>query len=106
MISRQWRGMARPEQAAAYELHLLTATFPALQSIAGFVDATLLRRSVPGGVEFLVVTQWTSLSAIQRFAGADAEAAVVPEAVQAMMLDYDRRARHFEVVGRWRAAQP
>jgi hypothetical protein len=44
------------------------------------------------------VTHWTSLDAIQSFAGADAEVAVVPANVQRMMLEYDRRARHFEVV--------
>lgn len=49
-------------------------------------------------MEFLVVTRWRSLDAIRRFAGADAEIAVVPENVQQMMLDYDRRVAHYEVV--------
>jgi heme-degrading monooxygenase HmoA len=53
---------------------------------------------VGDGAEFLVVTVWESLEAIARFAGADVETAVVPEKVQAMMIEYDRRARHYEIV--------
>jgi heme-degrading monooxygenase HmoA len=98
MISRQWRGLAKRERAAEYVEHLRRDTFPQLASIAGFVDASILRRTLEGGVEFLVVTRWQSLNAIGKFAGADAELAVVPENVQQMMLDYDRRVAHYEIV--------
>ena len=70
--------------------HLRGATFPALRRLPGFVDASILRREVPEGVEFLIVTRWGSLEAIRAFAGANVDAAVVPEAVAAMMVDYDR----------------
>ena len=98
MISRQWRGLARAERAAEYERHLRDETFPALGRIPGFIDASILRRALGTGVEFLVVTRWRSLDAIRAFAGADAEAAVVPSKVQAMMIEYDSRARHYEVI--------
>ena len=98
MISRQWRGLARADQAKAYEDHLRRDTFPALRRIEGFVDASLLRRALPDGVEFLVVTRWISLEAIAKFAGDDVGVAVVPEAVQSMMLEYDRRVAHYEVI--------
>jgi heme-degrading monooxygenase HmoA len=98
MISRQWRGLAKAPQADLYVRHLHTETFPALHSIPGFVGASILRRSVARGVEFLVVTQWESLEAIRAFAGADVETAVVPEKVAEMMIEYDRTVRHYEVV--------
>lgn len=98
MISRQWRGVARADRALDYEQHLLAETFPALERIPGFVDASILKRPVERGVEFLIVTRWQSLDAIRQFAGADETAAVVPPAVVAMMIDYDRRVTHFEVV--------
>ena len=98
MISRHWRGLARAQHADDYAEHLRTETFPQLRTIEGFAGAQLLKRPVEQGVEFLVVTQWDSLAAIQRFAGADAELAVVPEKVQRMMIDYERRVRHYEVV--------
>jgi heme-degrading monooxygenase HmoA len=98
MISRHWRGLANADAAAAYESHLRTETLPALRKINGFVDAAILRRVLPNGVEFLVVTQWESMAAIERFAGVDVDAAVVPENVRAMMVEYDQRVRHYEVV--------
>ena len=98
MISRQWRGLAKHEHAAAYVRHLQAETFPALRRIAGFEGASILRRDVAAGVEFLVVTQWESLAAIGAFAGANAEDAVVPQNVREMMIEYDRTVRHYEVV--------
>lgn len=99
MISRQWRGLARREHAASYVAHLQTETFPAIRRLRGFVNASILRRDVPQGVEFLVVTQWNSLDDIRAFAGDDVENAVVPQKVHDMMVDYDRIVRHYEVVG-------
>ena len=99
MIARHWRGVAKPECAADYIEHLHAETFPAIRRLPGFVNAAILRRPIAEGVEFLIVTQWTSLESIRAFAGDDIEAAVVPEIVQGMMLDYDRVVRHFEVVG-------
>ncbi len=97
MISRHWKGIALPGQAESYASHLRHETFPGLAAIPGFVRATVLCREAEGGTEFLVVTLWESLEAIRAFAGADPEEAVVPAAVRAMMLDYDRRVVHYEV---------
>jgi heme-degrading monooxygenase HmoA len=98
MIARHWSGLAKQEHAAEYVAHLRTQTFPSLTKIPGFIAARILKRSVSEGVEFLIVTEWDSLQAIQRFAGSDAEQAVVPEAVQQMMVRYDRTVRHYEVI--------
>jgi hypothetical protein len=98
MISRQWRGLAKPECAQAYVEHLQAETFPAIRKLPGLVSASILRRAVPEGVEFLIVTQWASLASIRGFAGSNAETAVVPEKAAAMMIDYDRVVRHYEVI--------
>lgn len=98
MISRQWRGLAHANQAQNYVKHLRNETFPTLKGIFGFVDASIFSRAVANGVEFLIETRWDSLEAIIKFAGSDPETAVVPAEVAAMMVEYDRRAKHFEVV--------
>jgi heme-degrading monooxygenase HmoA len=98
VISRQWRGLAQPNQTQNYVKHLRTETFPALRELPGFVGASILSRRLGDGIEFLIVTQWDSLDAIARFAGPDLEAAVVPAKAAAMMIEYDRRVRHFEVI--------
>jgi hypothetical protein len=38
------------------------------------------------------------MDTLAKFSGSDAEAAVVPAKAAEMMIEYDRRARHFEVV--------
>ena len=98
MIARHWRGVAKPSSAQAYLDHLRDHTFPALRKLDGFIDASIFRRPVPEGVEFLVITHWDSLDAIHAFAGNDIEAAVVAPQVQAMMVDYDRTVRHYEAL--------
>ncbi len=98
MISRHWKGIARPTLADRYVSHLENDTFPKLFSLPGFLRATILRREVSEGTEFRIVTVWDSLQAIRAFAGADVEAAVVPDIARSMMVDYDRRAVHYEVV--------
>ncbi|HTP25689.1 MAG TPA: antibiotic biosynthesis monooxygenase [Anaeromyxobacteraceae bacterium] len=100
MISRHWRGLARPDRASDYEQHLREDTFPKLREMQGFLGASILRRQLASGVEYLVVSEWRSLESIAQFAGEDVEAAVVPANVRAMMIEYDSRARHYEVVER------
>ena len=101
MISRHWRGLARRDRADDYVEHLRRETLPALKELRGFVDASVLSREVAEGVEFVVVTRWTSMDAIASFAGPDPEVAVVPPKPAEMMVEFDRRARHFEVL-EWR----
>jgi len=98
VISRHWRGVSKRERAEAYIAHLQAETFPALSRIPGFVRASILKREVDRGTEFQIVTVWESREAIQTFAGQDLEAAVVPAVVRDMMVEFDERVRHYEVV--------
>jgi heme-degrading monooxygenase HmoA len=97
MVSRHWKGIAKREDTDRYVAHLKSDTFPKLASLAGFVRASILRREVASGTEFQVVTIWDSLQAIRAFSGADIEAAVVPPVAEVMMIEFDRRAAHYEI---------
>jgi heme-degrading monooxygenase HmoA len=98
MISRHWRGITKPGEAENYLAHLRRHTFPQLERIGGFRGASILKREVTNGVEFLIVTTWESSEAIRRFAGASLNSAVVPPEAQAMMIEYDKEVVHYEVV--------
>lgn len=98
MISRHWHAIARRERVADYIRHLQSETFPAIARIPGFVSSSIQRREGGRGVELLVVTNWESMDAIREFAGPDPDIAVVPATVQAMMVEFDGRVRHYEVV--------
>jgi heme-degrading monooxygenase HmoA len=97
MVSRHWTGVVKPGRAGDYIAHLQQETFPTLSSIAGFKKASILQRDLPEGTEFLIVTEWESLGAIEAFAGAEATKAVVPPVAQAMMLRFDETVRHYSV---------
>jgi heme-degrading monooxygenase HmoA len=64
VISRQWRGLAQPDQAQNYLKHLRTETFPTVRKLPGFVSTSVLSRRLENGIEFLIVTQWESLCRI------------------------------------------
>ena len=101
MIVRQWRGRTTAADAEAYFRHGTENVFPSLAGLAGHRGAYLLRRTVdgPGGehVEFLAATLWTSLEAVQAFAGPDIDLAVVEPQAKAVLADADRLAAHYEV---------
>ena len=83
MIERHWRGTARPGRADDYVRHLEGETFPHLRDArAASCAPQVLRRDVPDGTEFRVVTTWRSLDAIRAFAGRRRRrSAVVPQVV-------------------------
>ena len=97
-IARHWRGIVRAEAAGEYLEHLRGETFPALSQLRGFLSASIQRRDVPLGVEFLVITNWESIEAIRAFAGSDVEQAVVPQVARHLMVEFETHARHYEVV--------
>ena len=98
MIVRLWRGeAATPANAQAYFEHVTGTVFPALKAIPGHVDAWLLRREVEGRTEFLAMTLWTSLEAIQAFSGGDIGVAIVEPTARAVLSDFDDFARHYDV---------
>ena len=100
MISRHWKGIAKPGRAADYIDHLRSETLPTLSRIPGFVSATILHREVDGGTEFQIVTVWESLKPIKAFVGDDQlDAAVVPQVVREMMVAFDARVVHYEIAG-------
>jgi heme-degrading monooxygenase HmoA len=99
MIERHWNGIAKFQEADNYIKHLLTKTFPHVSGMAGFIKASILKRPVDKGVEFLVVTVWNSIESIKAFAGEQVEVANVPMEAREMMVEFDPTARHYEVVG-------
>ena len=98
MIARVWRGRSTIAQADGYERHAKEMVFPSLRGIPGHRGAYLLRRETDGGIEFLVLTLWDSIEAVRGFAGEDVESAVVEPQARAVLEDFDRFVRHFDVV--------
>jgi heme-degrading monooxygenase HmoA len=97
MIARLWSARTTPALSDSYLQHFTESVRPELRRVTGFLGATVSTRPAPGSVAILVTTYWASFAAIDAFAGPDREAAVVAEEAAALLTDYDKRVRHYEV---------
>jgi heme-degrading monooxygenase HmoA len=100
MVVRFWSArtteLRYPEYLRHFNLHVL----PLLRSKEGFLEARVLAQSDGVVVQFIVETLWTSLKAIEKFAGPDRESAVVAEEAVHLLTSYDHRVQHYEVTVR------
>jgi heme-degrading monooxygenase HmoA len=99
MLCRIWHGWTTPGNADAYERLLRSEIFQGIagRSIPGYRGIELLRHAGSEEVEFVTLMWFDSLEAVQLFAGADYEAAVVPPAARALLSRFDARSTHYEV---------
>jgi heme-degrading monooxygenase HmoA len=98
MIARLWSARTTPALSDRYLSHFEKAVQPRLRELEGFLGATVCARREPHGVEILVTTFWESLAAIDAFVGPDRESAVVADEAAALLTDFDRRVRHYDLV--------
>jgi heme-degrading monooxygenase HmoA len=98
VIARIWKARATPERVREYAAYLKATVVPELTAIAGYEGVSLLQRDSNGTVEVTVITWWHSLEAIRAFAGEAIETAVVHDSAARMLIDFDRRVEHHEVI--------
>jgi heme-degrading monooxygenase HmoA len=70
---------------------------PGISRKKGYRGSYLLRRDAGAEVEFITILLWDSLDDVRAIAGADYEAAVVPEERRRYLSRWDDRAAHFDV---------
>ena len=98
MIGRLWSGRTRTADADAYEQFLRCDLLPQVARLDGSRGAYVMRRDVPGAVDFVTLTLFDSLDAIRNFAGQQEELPVIEPRAAELLSEYDDRVRHFEVV--------
>jgi heme-degrading monooxygenase HmoA len=98
VILRIWRARSIGAGVAGYRRHFETNVLPHLQGLPGFQGATLSQRQAGDAVELMVQTRWDSLEAIQAFADGDIENAVVEPEAREVLIDYDERVAHYEII--------
>jgi heme-degrading monooxygenase HmoA len=102
MICRIWHGWTTPENAAAYERIVRGEVIPGIEKrrIPGFRQIDLLRREAENEVEFTTLMWFDSLDAVRDFVGDDYSVSHVPPAARAVLLRFDERVIHCEVLDR------
>jgi uncharacterized protein YciI/heme-degrading monooxygenase HmoA len=99
-ILRCWSARTTESQLPKYLEHFSHRVLPELRRVPGYLGATVSLRRLASEVEIVVRTTWRSLESIRNFAGPDLEAAVVADQAAALLTDFDRRVRHYEIVVR------
>lgn len=98
MIIRSWKARTTSPLFGDYATHFRQNVLPELKAIDGFIGATLLRENLQNHVNVVVQTRWTSMDAVEAFAGSDVAKAVVEPQAIAALTDYDREVQHFDLV--------
>jgi heme-degrading monooxygenase HmoA len=103
MIARIWSARTTLENWPAYEHHFTKNVVAELREISGYAGAKLLKHEVEARVELTVITFWQSWEAIDAFAGPERKTAVVAPSAAALLIDYDRSVKHYEVAASYTA---
>jgi heme-degrading monooxygenase HmoA len=97
MVVRFWSARTTQVPFPEYLRHFNDHVLPHLRGVDGFLEARVLSQSDGVVVQFIVETLWSSMEAIERFAGQDKEAAVVAVEALHLLTSHDRRVRHYHV---------
>lgn len=103
MIIRAWNGWTTTDDAAAYEELLNGTIAPAIMArdIPGLHELAVLRRADHEEAgHFLTLMTFDDWTAVEKFAGPDATASVVPPAARALLTRHDAHSQHFELLRR------
>ena len=97
MVVRFWSARTTQVRFPEYLCFFRDHVLPHLRSVEGFLEARVLSQSDGVVVQFIVETLWTSMEAVDRFAGPERESAVVAQEAVHLLTSYDRRVRHYEM---------
>jgi uncharacterized protein YciI/heme-degrading monooxygenase HmoA len=96
-ILRRWTARTTEALLPKYLDHFSKNVLPELRRVNGYLGANVSTQLTGSKAEILVETSWRSLDSIRNFAGPDLESAVVAQEAAALLKDFDRRVRHFEL---------
>ena len=98
MIVRTWTAHTTPDRELAYLEQVREVVLPHLREIPGYLGSRFLRRHTKGEVEFLVLTYWESMAAVEALSGGDSSQAYLPPEIAATLERFDHEALQFEVL--------
>jgi heme-degrading monooxygenase HmoA len=101
VVVRTWVGWTAEEKADEYEAYMHQVALGGYTSVPGNLGVLMLRRPADGGrVEFLMVSLWESMQAIQRFAGDDPAIARFYDRDDEFLVERQWQVSHYDVFGR------
>jgi heme-degrading monooxygenase HmoA len=98
VIARTWRGAVRREDADAYAAYVRETGLSEYRATAGNRGAWILRRDLGELTEFVTLSFWDSLEAVEGFAGPDPERAVFYPEDDRFLVERDLHVTHYELL--------
>ena len=99
MIVRIWHGWTKRQDADAYAAILRDEILPGIHRIAGYRGAYALRKDNGDETEFVTLTTWESMDAVNEFAGPSQTHAVIDPRADALLTRFEEHAVNYE--GEW-----
>ena len=97
MVGRFWTATANRDNAKRYVRFFEREVMPQLAKIDGNRGALVMNRSDGGRVEITVLTFWDSMAAVEKFAGADVQVAIIEDEAKSLLERYDDRVKHYDL---------
>jgi heme-degrading monooxygenase HmoA len=98
VIARIWRGAVRSEDADRYVDYLHETGMPEYRATAGNRGAWILRRDRGDTTEFVTLSFWDSMAAVEGFAGPELERAVFYPEDDLFLVERDLHVTHYELL--------
>lgn len=98
MILRTWRGSTRLEDGDRYLAYLEETGVKEYKATPGNRGVFVVRREREGRAEFLLLTLWDSMEAVERFAGSSPERAVFYPDDEEFLVEKDQHVDHYEIL--------
>jgi len=97
MIARIWHGRTKAAKADEYLAFLQQRALPDYRGTPGNLAAYILRRVEGDITHFMTLTHWSSLQAIEAFAGSDISRAKYYPEDSAFLLEFEPTVQHHEL---------
>jgi heme-degrading monooxygenase HmoA len=98
VIARIWHGETAPDKKDSYLDYLKSTGVKDYPSTPGNLGVMVLRRSTEDRVEWLTLSLWETVEAIEAFAGTDIERARYYPEDRDFLLSFEPRVHHYELV--------
>ena len=97
MIARVWHGITPAEKSDEYLAFLQRRALPDYRGTQGNIAAYILRRTEGDITHFTTITYWSSLDAIEAFAGSDITRARYYPEDAGYLLEFEPTVQHNEL---------
>jgi heme-degrading monooxygenase HmoA len=99
MIVRVWTGRALEENAEEYRRQFADVYLPRFRAIAGFHGVEVLERVHNDRVEFVVISRWDTMDAINEYTGPGrAEHAILEQETREALEVFDLKVKNYVLV--------